>query len=458
MRLGEVRFSRSRALLALAVIVLATLACLSPVHNDTWWHLAYGREMAERGGFAQMDWFSHTAEGRPFPNHQWLGERALYSAFVIGGLPLVTAFCACLLTTAWVLCWRLSRGPLLDRLLVLAAGVAGSTLVWSIRPQIFTIVLLPTVVTLLVRRRLTLVPLVMLLWANLHGGVLLGLLAIGTFVAVSAVYERRALLAHALCLAASFAATVLTPLGLDYWPEIVRSLQRSQVNRLHEWQAPGLPPEQLFFWAAAAALVALAAAKWRSLSSSTDRAMVAIPLMLLPVAARSLRNVAPFMMLAAPALTRLLDTGARQEEVFDSRRSAGGAIAVAAAATIALILVGRAWIVPWQRLGWEPVSTGAAYAIRSCQGPLYNSYTDGGPIIWFVPGRKVFLDSRQDQFPMALVRDATAAENGADPRPLLDRYGIRCVALPPTSPTVATLTANGWRVTYADAAWVVATR
>ena len=47
--------------LALAAIALATLACLSPVHNDTWWHLAYGREMAERGGFAQLDRFSQTA-------------------------------------------------------------------------------------------------------------------------------------------------------------------------------------------------------------------------------------------------------------------------------------------------------------------------------------------------------------------------------------------------------------
>ena len=458
MQLAEVRPSGPQTILALAVIALATLACLSPVHNDTWWHLAYGREMAERGGFAQVDWFSHTAEGRPFPNHQWLGERALYAAFALGGLPLVTAFCACLLTTAWILCWRLSRGPLLDRLLVLSACVAGSTLVWSIRPQVFTIVLLPTMVMLLVRRRLTLVPLVILLWSNLHGGVLLGLLAIGMFAVVSTIYERRAVVAHLLCLVASVAATILTPLGLDYWPEIVRSLQRSQINRLLEWQAPALPPAQFFFWAAAAALVALTAARWRWLSSSTERAVVATALLLLPVAARSLRNVAPFMMLAGPALTLLLDTGARKDGTSDSRRSVGGGIAVAVTAVLALLLVGRAWIAPWQRLGWEPVSPGAARAIRSCPGPLYNTYADGGPIIWFVPGRMVFLDSRQDQFPVALVREATAVENGADPRPLLDRYGIRCAALPPTSPTVATLTAEGWRVTYADATWVVVTR
>ena len=359
---------------------------------------------------------------------------------------------------AWVLCWRLSRGPWLDRLLVMSASVAASTLVWSIRPQVFTIVLLPTVVTLLVRGRMGWVPLVLLLWANLHGGVLLGLLAIGTFTAVAALYQRRGLAAHALCLAASVAATLVTPLGLNYWPEILRSLERSQVNRLQEWQAPAPPPEQFLFWVAAAALVMLAAARWRGLSSPADRAIVATSLLMLPAAARSLRNIAPFMMLAGPALTRLIDAGKRPGKEDSAGRSLAGGLAVAAAAVVALMVVGRAWTQPWQRLGWEPLSPPVADAIRTCNGPLYNTYADGGPIIWFVPGAKVFLDSRQDQFPTGLVEEATAVENGADPRPLLGRYGIRCVALPPTSPTLATLATDGWTTTYHDAVWVVMRR
>lgn len=449
---------RGETILGICVVALATLASLSPVHNDTWWHLAYGRYMAEYGGFAQVDGFSHTAFGRPFPNHQWLGERALYAAFALGGLPLVTALCACLLTIAWGLSWRLAQGPLLDRLLIVSASVAASTLVWSIRPQVFSVVLLPVVVTLLVRKRLVLVPPVVLLWANLHGGVLLGLLAIGMFAATAAVYERRAAAPHALCLLASAAVTLATPLGFDYWPEIVASLQRSQINRLQEWQAPALPPHHFFFWVAAAALVTLTVAKWRSLSSETDRALAATALLLLPVAARSLRNIAPFMMLAGPALTRLLDAGAGDKNLGASGRSLTGGVAVTAAAVAAMLVVGRAWAGPWQRLEWEPVSPPAVEAIRSCPGPLYNTYADGGPIIWFVPGQKVFIDSRQDQYPGDLVQQATAVENGADPRPLFARYGIQCAVLRPTSPTLATLAADGWRLTYSDPDWVVATR
>lgn len=448
--------TREEALAGVALAALATLACLSPVHNDTWWHLAYGRHMAEAGGFAQTDPFSFTAAGQPFPNHQWLSERVFYAVHSIGGLPLLTALCASLLTSGWLLVWRLTRGTLADRLLVTAGAVAASTLVWSIRPQVFTVALLPLVVTLLARDRVRWVPAVVLLWSNLHGGVLLGLLAIGVWAAVAAVCDRRALPPRLGCLAASAAATCVTPMGLQYWPEIARSLQRSQVNRLQEWQAPAWPPQHPFFWMAAVALVVLVATRWRRLDSAASRGLAGTALLLLLPAIRTQRNVAPFMMLAAPALTHLLAT--RRPSAADARRTAANGVVLAGAVACAALLVSDAWRMPWPRLQWTPIPAAAAAAIGACPGPLYNAYGDGGPIIWFVPGQRVFLDSRQDQFPPGLVQEATAIENGADSGALFARYGIRCAALPASSPTMAARLAEGWRVTYRDRSWVVAVR
>jgi hypothetical protein len=162
-------------------------------------------------------------------------------------------------------------------------------------------------------------------------------------------------------------------------------------------------------------------------------------------------------MLAVPALTRLWYAD------HDRLESAGRATtamlgAVAAVAVTATLLVAAAWRGPWQRLQWTPMSPEAAEAIASCEGPLYNLYGGGGPIIWFVPTQKVFLDSRQDQFPDALVNEATAVENGGDPRTLFARHNFRCAALPPSSPTVARLDVEGWRRLYEDSDWVVLAR
>ncbi len=112
-----------------------------------------------------------------------------------------------------MLCWRLTRGPLLDRLLITGGAIAASTLVWSIRPQVFTVALLPFVITLLVRQRVWWIPGVVLLWANLHGGVMLGLLAIAMWTAVALLYDRGTVTRLATVFGLSAAATFLHPVG-----------------------------------------------------------------------------------------------------------------------------------------------------------------------------------------------------------------------------------------------------
>lgn len=452
--MATLRLSGGSAVLALAGLTVATLACLSPVHNDTWWHLAYGREMATIGGFAQVDAFSHTAAGRPFPNHQWLSQRIFYALYTTGGLPLLTGFCAALLTSAWVLSWRLARGALIDRLIIMAAAVASATLVWSIRPQVFTVFLLPVAVTMLVRERLAWLPLLTLLWANLHGGVLLGLIAIGVWVAVAfASADRRRRWPLLATFVLSGLATAATPLGLHYWPEILRSLQRSQIHRLHEWQPPAWPPSHLFFWSGVLALLVLGVRRWRHLEGTHDRSLVATAFVLLPPAIRSLRNIAPFMMLAAPAMTCLLGNG--RPPTRPSGPSTLNTLAVVAGALAAISVVSTAWSAPWPRLGWQPMTEQAQAAIRQCNGRLYNTYGGGGPITWMVPDRPVFVDSRQDHYPPGFIQVATDIENGADPRQVFERFGIKCAAVAPDTPAASTLMKLGWGRLFQDAQWVV---
>ena len=448
------RLTFSQALVCLAGVSLAAVACLSPVHNDTWWHLAYGREMAAVGGFAQVDRFSHTGYGRPFPNHQWMGERIFYALHVVGGLPLLTAFCATLLTGGWVLCWRLSRGALPDRLLVMAAAVAASTMVWSIRPQAFTLALLPLTLTLLGGHRFGWVPPVILLWSNLHGGVLLGMIAVvvWTCCAFALRHSRRWALAATFALSAG--ATFVTPLGVRYWPEIVASLRRSQVNRLQEWQAPAGPPEHIFFWVTAGALVGLGTLRWRRLTALSDRALAVTALVLLVPASRSLRNIAPFMMAAGPALSLLLTRSSRTAGPPTRSHPLAAGLVVAGVVGSA-VLITSAWSTAWRRLEWHPMTSQAAAAIRDCPEPIYNTYAGGGPIIWMVPGKRVFVDSRQDHYPPGVIALATELENGADPVPVFRQFGLRCAVLPPASPVAGALSRTGWSVSYRDSQWTV---
>jgi hypothetical protein len=158
------------------------------------------------------------------------------------------------------------------------------------------------------------------------------------------------------------------------------------------------------------------------LESPADRVFVVAALVVFPLAARSLRNVPTFMMIAAPAVSRLLHAHERRAQQTASsgprptRERPLVAVALVAAALVAgLGIVAIAWHQEWPRLGWQPIDRREAHAIAACPGPLYNDYASGGPIIWFVPSQPVFIDSRQDPYPIAFVQAATAVEASALP-------------------------------------------
>ena len=123
-------------------------------------------------------------------------------------------------------------------------------------------------------------------------------------------------------------------------------------------------------------------------------------------------------------------------------------------AAAALLLI-RTWTANPPPADWVPVSDQAAAAIRSCPGPLYNHYNDGGYLIWFTPEQKVFLDSRQDPYPLDLTQAQQRAERSGSYQALLDRYSVRCAVLRPDSNALSALERLGWREDFRDQRWVV---
>jgi hypothetical protein len=110
----------------------------------------------------------------------------------------------------------------------------------------------------------------------------------------------------------------------------------------------------------------------------------------------------------------------------------------------------------WPRLRWNPVPAAAIAALDGCPDNLYNRYDEGGMLLWFAPGRKVFLDGRQDPFPPALVAEHIEMETGRRPYgPTFARHRIRCAFLPVVSPVAAQLAEDGWTTLHRDASWVV---
>jgi hypothetical protein len=347
------------------------------------------------------------------------------------------------------------RGPTLFRIGLILSVLATSAQLWTIRPQVISLALFAVVMLLITQQRWWLVPLLMLVWANLHGGVMLGLAAVGAALVVRVLRNRETFASSLATLTAAAAMACLTPLGLTIWTELPEMLNRLRLYDVQEWRPPTLlEPLSLPFFIAAAAIMILTLRRWRSLD---DRAamIVGAALALLPLACKSTRNIGPFLLVGVPALSVLL---AHRADSFDrpehSRRGLSWSLACATLGICVSIVVWT-WSHPRERLNWQPVPTAVAQAVAGCRGNLYNQYDNGGYLVWFVPQTPVFMDSRQDPFPPDLVLAHLDVEATGDYRQLFDRFGIGCAALPSWSPTARRLRDAGWRVTAQDRGWIV---
>jgi hypothetical protein len=103
------------------------------------------------------------------------------------------------------------------------------------------------------------------------------------------------------------------------------------------------------------------------------------------------------------------------------------------------------------------MSAAAAAAVAACPDPLYNRYDDGGFLLWFVPGKRVFVDSRHDPYPHQLMLDQFRAQESGQPEPLFVHHRFRCALVPPEDPLVQPLRARGWTTSFADHRWLVLT-
>ncbi len=234
----------------------ASLATVVPVDFDYWWHVKTGQYIVETGALPRVDHFSYTAAGRPWVAHEWLTDLLLYTVQQhVGYVGNVVLFALVSTLTALVVyatCrhWDLGEPGAVVLMMWASSMAIGSG---NVRPQALTALLIAVVVLLVTRyrrgrtRALWTLPPLMALWANLHGGYIMGLALLGLAIlgeAVTGTRARRRPTAPSRTLllvgALSAGATLLTPHGVDalLYPLQYAGTQNVHMEYISEWQSP----------------------------------------------------------------------------------------------------------------------------------------------------------------------------------------------------------------------------
>ncbi len=438
---------------AMLVLIFAAAACAS-VQSDTWWQLRSGQLILQTRQIWTADPFSSTVRGGYWPNHEWLAEVLFYAGYSLGGLPLLLLACAALITLSWCGLYMLGDGAPRFRAIVLLLGATTHEILWGVRPHVFSLALLVVALLLLPgRRRHWLYPPLLLLWANLHAGVVFGGVVVAVACAVGVAADRASWRHWALIGLASALATLVNPLGFDLWLYVINSFGDTTRTYLQEWQPPSLdwPLSYPFFILVIAWAAALIRGRklWRG---QHDWTLLLLSLLFVLLGFRSIRHTAFFAVVALPLIMRPFHATAPA----DRRSTTLGGLHLGLLLALAVgggLVVQQTWA---RTIARPPLAAGAVAAVRGCDGRLYNTYDSGGPLIWLVPGRPVFVDNRQDPYPADLLFRAVIAEQRGEYRELFQDYNIGCALVPIKQPIYSALRQDPtWQEVYHDDAVAV---
>jgi hypothetical protein len=346
----------------LVVILLGAAACVLLLGvapylfgGDLWLNLVSGREIVDHG-LPRVDRLTVFAQGQEWIDQQWLANLVFYGLERVGGLTLISLVGAAFVVVSFTIACAAARWRgASQRATVAVASLALISASWgySLRAQLLALPLYVVSLWLLVdarqgiRRRTFLVVPITLLWANLHGSVLvIVVLTCWLSVVLVARSPRDALPQAALLPLLTAGAALATPYGpvetLQYFELLLVDPPFSDL--IVEWRRPELNLLTAPFFVLASLTVVLCARQWRRLTTFELGALA----LTLAGAVSALRGVIWFTLLTAVLLPTAVDSALRLRDAPVRAKANRWIAAITGAAVLAcgaaLVARGDDWL------------------------------------------------------------------------------------------------------------------
>ena len=390
--------------------------------NDIWWHLAYGRALAEQGIFATHDIFSWTHQGVATLHIPWLPGLFLYAVLSTIGIPglvllkgLIAALSASFsllrnrmqgISYTWISLIFLFALPLIQFRLQFLRGFA---------VMFLFVPLIAIVIDQLDRNPRSSwrwsFPAIVLIWANCHPSFAIGLFWIALALSWRAIWNQdyRALFLRLdiPMLIFSFLSSLITPTHIRTWQSLLDTgLHQGQTGLYYlshesnpiDWyivDAYGLPAIALGL----ISLPPLVSLSWRRWGSEKIIWLASWYFAINQM--RFIGLIGLFGILLLPRWLACLRTDAQKSK--RARQSWLSLIGVIALCLIAVPILSfakqRNLLFNWntgfhQELDRYPGSAVRYITQHNPEGKIYNSPFQGGYLIWNLPSMPVFADGR----------------------------------------------------------------
>jgi hypothetical protein len=456
---------------------------------DLWGHIRFGQILLSTGHITVHNPYTYSAPNHLWLHHEWLSEVMLawlYNHLGAIGIKLLKLACAGGILTFLALAAAETGAPVTIQTLVLLAVALLMGPTMQYRPQMFDFLFLSAILAMLTRDHtrgrapLWLAIPIIALWANLHGGFFLGIVALGIYSVIVGAEELRSqgkverairLAAITVLAALSTAITFAIPYARQTWYALWHSVTNPMthdviadwrplisafVGAFHQLSPASYLGFAVLFFAAAIAVIAV----W---PRAGYLPLDVIGLVMTAGAFMAVRNIPVGAIAIGPPLMRHLAvaTGTVTSGSAQPRESRGakmrpnwifelvlGAFAVIFAAMTGLFS-NRMWVSPP-----DPEGAVAFMNEHDLHGNILNNFGWGFYLIWHVtPASKVFIDGRYDlAYPPAVINDfVTFIRDRPGALTMLAKYPSDFVLIKPDDPPVKAMKrARDWTMIYRD--------
>ncbi len=403
----------SFCILTLFLIVLSYKGAVG-IDPDFGWRLRSG-QLILSSGIQRTDPFSYTMSSFPWVDHAWPMSLLMAVVYQNFGMEILSILFSLIVVGIFILLlsseksfWYLNKvvykksGDLLGFLgsFPVLLAMANIFPFFGIRAQVATWLLFSVVVVFIFSQKIwekwrLFIPVVFLVWGNLHGGFIAGLSAITLFVLFKSIRLRRFDVVNATIIISSVLATLINPYGTETWREVFSSVFDAKLRlRIIEWRPTLFNFNISFITLHTLAFVLVF--RLRRLFKLEEKIVY---LFFLFQGISSVRNIPLLVFVEMPLVARGI------KEFYRTIKKDKGAITRFKSVYI-VAWWGCLFIFLFQTtlaiIGGKTLSEEKYYPknavlfLRNNQveGRLMSHYTWGGYLIWKLPEKKVFIDGR----------------------------------------------------------------
>jgi len=384
---------------------------------DFGWHLRSGFYIRAHW-IPAHDIYTYTARSFHWIDHEWGNDVILSFVYGLGGYWLADTMYALMWTTALLVAG--GRKARITTLIIAAIAVCPYV---GLRPVTWS-VLFFTLTLLVLRRKRSGIDWLLIpffaVWANLHGGFVIGLATIAYF----AIFKRSKKLAIIFLLAAL--ATAINAYGINLYVEIGRTLFDPALHKeVAEWAPFDITqPTRLFVVLWGAGFLLFAASnwkKWLGLSPILLAAGLSATRHLPFFVVASIREVDDFIDQAKASIPKNLDLPRKL--------------------VLGFLVLGLFWLFLYcaysafypfslNRESGYPTQAVAYLEAHPCPGNVFNSYNFGGYLIWKMPNQPVYIDGRMPSWQPYMRNYENLLNNPSKEYPLqFSQYNVKCALL-----------------------------